>query len=293
MRSTMKWVFWVLTLGAASLATPASALVTWNFSSACTSSTSGDAFQFGNTCSELGTGTGVTTAVASAWAFTKDMSGTNNAVDTAFLGLYSGNGLGATNKDGGTVDGGGGGDTNEGTPTSTLAPEHALDNNQRYELILFDLGKTMTGLQVKIGYPTPSQQCNGVTPCDSDLTVLAYTGSGAPTLQNQTVSQLTSAGWAFAGNYQDVQSLSNETASITGGPVNGARYWIVAAYDPALSNTNCPSNTNVTGLSCGDDYVKIFSLAATPKGVPEPGTLLLLGVAGTVGLWRRRRIAHG
>ena len=73
-----------------------------------------------------------------------------------------------------------------------------------------------------------------------------------------------------------------------------AQYWMVAAYDPAFSSTCSPAQSGLTA-ACGTgalDYVKIMALAGgvpTNHKAPEPGTLLLLGLAGAVGAWSRRR----
>jgi len=125
---------------------------------------------------------------------------------------------------------------------------------------------------------------------DSDFTVLAYTGAGNPaSLANQSYAGLLSNGWSLIGNFlggtsTGAHDFANNTYS---------SYWLIGAL-----------NTFVGGdpAKAGNDYFKLISLAGctcdnappgTPGcstgggggGVPEPGTLLLMG-AGLLGLTR-------
>ena len=287
----------LICLGLWLLAGPAAAAITWTVAS-CSGST------FGNSCS-LTPSSGSGTSTATAWSTTANAAsgGTNNAMATAYVGSYSG-GLGVTNRDGTTSNGGDGGDTNEGSPTNTIAPEHAVDNNGRYDSVLFSFSNAVQLSQVQIGYPAAgTTSCNGVSPCDSDITVLAYTGGGTgnyipvyPTgnLTGDVFSALTSNGWSFIGNYADVANATNQTANVNAGAIK-SQFWLVAAYDPAFSSSCKNATTGAASGNCSNsnDYVKILSLSGTtPKQAPEPNTVLLLGLAATVGVWGKRRIAR-
>jgi hypothetical protein len=207
------------------------------------------------------------------------------------------------------------GDKAEGTPTNSISPEHAMDNNERYDFILFTFSKSVNLQDVSISYPT-SNTCNGIA-CDSDISVLAYTGGSAPTLANASYSQLTTNGWNLVGSYSNVKDstvtvnidgVGNQSKSMTAlvnqptsGTQSSSPYWIVAAYSPILQGSSnsyaCNSSTTgkpATGVTCdgGNDYVKVISLfgsKTTTNKVPEPSSLLLLGIAASVGVWGSRR----
>jgi hypothetical protein len=102
----------------------------------------------------------------SAWSNTKNSTTAADAyIEKAYLASYSG-GLGVTNRDGVS----GGGDTYEGTIAQTSVPGHTLDNAARYDSMLFDFGagKSFQLKSVTVGW----------WQTDSDLTILAYTGTG-------------------------------------------------------------------------------------------------------------------
>ncbi len=104
---------------------------------------------------------------------------------------------------------------------------------------------------------------------DSDITVLAYTGAGTPTLAGNTYSSLTSQGWTFVGHYTDL-ALNTATAV---NPTNiAAQYWLIGTYIPAWGTTT---------YSTENDYVKLLALYGDkpPGRVPEPNAALLLGLA--------------
>ncbi|MFT3734240.1 MAG: PEP-CTERM sorting domain-containing protein [Rhodocyclaceae bacterium] len=199
----------------------------------------------------------------------------NAVLQDAYLGYYSGGGLGITNRDQASSAG----DTYENT-----APEHAIDNNQRYDMALLSFSKSVTLSALSIGY----------APYDSDLSVWAYVGTGTPVLDGATyadllssASGLVSSGWIVVGNYADVGTGSE---TINGSKISSS-YWLIGAYNPAGTAASCGSTSSTKtssgtagDLDCGDDYMKLLSVSiadqSTPTTeVPEPGTLLLTGLA--------------
>jgi hypothetical protein len=210
-------------------------------------------------------------------------------MQTAYLRQYPG-GLGVTNQDKQGTSCLAGQDCGEADGT---APEHAVDNNGRYDSILFTFSDAITLTQVTLGYPTGSPPAY-----DSDITVLAYEPVGpaptVPALAGQTVANMTNiivGGWKLAGNYGDVATKPGETANVNGyGYVS--RYWLLAAYNPAFGSTALDTGT----LNTGDDYVKFLTLAGnkpTPPGrVPEPNALLLFAIAAIAGFWNYRNRAR-
>jgi hypothetical protein len=161
-----------------------------------------------------------------------------------------------------------------------------MDNDGFTDAMVFGFSAAIDLASVKIGYPTGTASGNcGVSgfTCDSDITVLAYTGSGNPTtngnLANLTYSQLLTHGWALVGNYADVAGLPNSTATVVNS--TGYNYWLVSAYNTPISGS---------ALSGGNDYVKVLALSGDKtKQTPEPATMLLVGSAAAAGFWVRRR----
>ncbi len=227
---------------------------------------------------------GGVTATGQAWANTNDgTSGSSNAalgsntlagsasykLETAYLNIYSG-GLVVKNQDTSTTSLYG--DLNDG-----VSPEHAIDNNQRYDSVLFSFTKAVNLTAMTTGYVST----------DSDFTVWYYAGLGAPSLTGKTYGAL-GAGWILLGSNNGgstpgTTSISNSTGIFSS-------YWLIGAYNDVVSS----------GQSAGNDYFKISGLTGTPcapgipgcgggpSGAPEPGTLLLMG-AGLIGLVRTTR----
>ena len=169
------------------------------------------------------------------------------------------------------------------------SPNHATDNEDRFELVMFDFGGTSVSLtEVSFGYEGG----------DADFSLLAYTGSGSPSLNGVNYDSnsegLTgSGGWTLIGNYDadNIDSSAPHDVSINTNVESS--YWIVAAYNDVFGSSCDPSGY------CQDspykDYFKIKSLTGKhtpppppPNGVPVPGTVVLMGL-GIMLLARSRR----
>jgi hypothetical protein len=168
------------------------------------------------------------------------------------------------------------------------APEHAMDNNGNKESILLGFGSKVTLSQITFGW-TGTSDYAGI---DSDVSVLAYTGSGSPITSSTTYATLGS-GWQLIGNFANVTKNTpvNLSTSVS------ASYWLIAAYN-TFTAAGSPSNCNESTAMCmGNDYVKLYSVAGNtavpppPGRVSEPSALLLFGTAlmGVFGLRRREK----
>lgn len=164
------------------------------------------------------------------------------------------------------------------TPTdpNCTSPNHAIDNNSGYESVLLSFGSNVTLTSLNIGWRDT----------DSDMSVLAYTGGGTPTLSGATYSGLLGSGWSLVGQYSNVPtSTSVSSPSLNLGSSFSSSYWLVAAYNSTFQDK---------GWTLGNDYVKLYAVAGNtnnpPGKVSEPAALLLMGTAlfGIVGLQRRR-----
>lgn len=165
-----------------------------------------------------------------------------------------------------------------------VSPEHSIDNNQRYDMALLTFSELVKLTDLTLGWTTN----------DSDVTVMAYKGSGKPTLIGKTYSELVGLGWDSIGNYSDVGTT---TKSINDKGVFSS-YWLIGAYNP-LANPD-GGKVTVNGKSTYD-YIKLASvsgcsakeLGCTPPSndAPEPGSMALFGL-GLLGLvFQRKRTA--
>jgi hypothetical protein len=269
-----------LVLGGLAVSTAALAEIKWALTGANQTGTTGHtgtdcgsscASLMGNTRTFAG-GAGNPSVTAQAWSNTGGVSGSSTTtstgtLETAYLGLYSG-GLGAKNRDGGSSGG------NTGDSGEWSSPEHAVDNQSRYDSVLFSFTSAVDLGKVEIGYLSG----------DSDITVLAYTGMGAPSPSGDTytdpanITGLTNQGWTFIGHYTDL--ANNTPRAVNTGDVSSA-YWLIGGYIPGWGDTS---------FSKYNDHVKLLALYGDKPTtqVPEPNALLLLGLA-FAGVWATRR----
>lgn len=209
---------------------------------------------YGDVCSYLSSVPGQSGAKLLGWANTGGAS--NTQLETTQLVQWGATGLGSYNRDWAN------GDTNE-----QYEPEHGIDNNGRQELVQlnFDTAIKLTGVEI------------GWSQIDSDLSVLAYLGDDAPVIAGKTFEQLLSSGWSVVGNYANAVVGSTLAVNAAG---TRAKHWLVGAYNPLFGTG--------TGLTGGNDYIKLLSASGSfVQDIPEPTSLglLLLGVAAL----RRRR----
>lgn len=174
---------------------------------------------------------------------------------------------------------------------STSSPQHAMDNNGAIETIMLSFSDGVSGTSSADKVNLTSAKFGWVSG-DSDFSVYAYTGSSAtPSPIGVSYSNLASNGWTLIGHYNGGSSAATNTFSNDIFSSN----WLIGAY-----------NGLGAGLDKGDDYFKLASVSGgkcpttgsipagcgngggTPGGVPEPGTILLMG-AGLLGLTRMSR----
>jgi hypothetical protein len=182
------------------------------------------------------------------------------------------------------------------TGTDSGAPTHAIDNNGTTELMALQFGTKVDLDSVTLGYSSS----------DADLSVLAYTGTGAPTalsgrsnpIEGRSLANLLSNGWSLVGQYAGTASATSQTRTINTGNVTSS-WWLISAFNSGFGG-------NTSGADNNNDYVKLLSVVGsavagcvpgTPAGTPgcagqqvsEPATLALFGLAalGVVAVRRR------
>ena len=202
-------------------------------------------------------------------------------LQSAYLPAWGSSGLGVINRDANTVlNNGSASDGGTVDNVEGAAVEHSMDSNQRYDAILFSFSSAVRLTGAKIGWYNT----------DSDITVLAYTGTNGCTPTAMLTGTGSTAckwgslsGWTHVGNYADLHTTANYRDVNTGASPLSSNYWIVGTYIPTYGS----------GWSAANDYVKLVSIygeaGTTRRIVPEPGSILLLGIAAA-GMWGARRM---
>jgi hypothetical protein len=244
-----------------SLSSLAMAASTWTMSmgTQCGASGNGTSYTSVNCSSTAVSGT--STPTANATAYTSSANSESSTFSASVLKYWgTGSGFGVQRSGDG---------------------EHSLDNQDETDFIALDFGDVRVNLsQITLGWSSG----------DSDITVMAYTNTGDPTLTGRIDSFRATNGWTSITNY------GSSSAYYTGGSPDIVRtttdtatyssWWLISAFN---------SNYGAGSLDSHKDYVKLLSIAGStqnpptpPSGVSEPGSLALLGL-GLVGMLASRR----
>ncbi len=254
------------------LVAPAYANFSWAFDSNPAAGNC-QAAAVGNTCTQSSTSGGKTIGVtASGWA--SSSNSTSSAFEQASLNLYDGLSVSSQGEAAGE-------------------PEHATDNDGKYESILYQFDASVSLETITIGWHK-----------DSDLSLLRYTGTNPTSLVGLSYDTLTTNGWDLVGNYTYGGGYSNNadlTANVSGstshfsGPLDksgnaktidtnnlNSSYWLITALNGSFWDHS--------GY-LGNDYFKLKSFTGSytaptnpPSSVPEPSAIILI-LIGFIG-WK-------
>lgn len=270
------------------IANPLQAAVSWTFSQGnCTSGSAGcnvGSIAHGNTLNFDSNEAGGPSVTVRAYSSTDDVGGEDQN-ESGTLKIYGG-GLGITSKEDGAlglsphhaIDNNGSGTSNSGSDPFNQPDDDSANDNGDIDAVLFEFTQDVSLDSVGIGYKSG----------DADITVLAYTALGSPTLDAVTPTSLLSSGWELVGSYANLTTASVKAIN-TASKV--ASWWLVSAYNPDLDSK---------GWTFDNDYFKLRTLSAavapgsTPVAVPAPPTffLLLLGVA-VFNMRRKKMLDYG
>lgn len=213
------------------------------------------------------------TSTASGWSDTGNPN--DNVIQQGWVQSWGG-GLGVASRDEGTGIG---------------QPNHAMDNANDWEFLLYGFDSQIALNSVSISWHGNSNEL------DSDLIVLAYDESvggawNVNKLNGQTFTTMSAvnSGWKVIGNLTDLQT--NTPTSFNGAGVSSS-YWLIGAANNQIAGGTNDGNT---------DYVKVYSVGGivttsntvhhdTGGSVPEPGSLLLLGLGSLMLVGARKKLA--
>ena len=175
--------------------------------------------------------------------------------------------------------------------SSGTVGEHAADNKSGTDALLLSFSGLVNLKDFTIGWNgTDDATGTGSSSYkDSDISVLAWTGSGTPSTPG-TFAPNAMAGWTLIGNYKDVGlNSTSSTATQSLSTSQSSSYWLISAYNSAYGGTGI---TNGGVADVNFDAFKLYAISGitqTPGSqVPEPGSLALLG-AGLMGVVAVRR----
>lgn len=176
----------------------------------------------------------------------------------------------------------------------STSPDHSLDNHGYTDVLALNFTEDIALTSVSLGWVYN----------DADISILRYTGpeAGAPNIAGKTIAQLTTTGgWELVGHYANLQNdvtAPARTAEIK--DAGASSWWLISAFNAGYGNGTTTYGGTVystcnSGLTCGNDYVKLLQVAGNvvPRNeTPEPGSVVLLGIGlfGIMAMRRRRSV---
>jgi MYXO-CTERM domain-containing protein len=198
------------------------------------------------------------------WSDTDDVYGADR-VETGKLIWAQNSALGIVNRDEGT-----------GSPDHSI-DSSTSDSDGEFDMLLLEFDTAVNLTSINLDWATGGNRAD-----KTDVSILAWDGSGSSALSGKTWSQVLGGGYDSIGNYKnvDLSYYSVNAANIE------STKWLVGVYNPVFGSG---------GGDAGDDGMKLGSIKTAtnpgptpvPTPVPVPGTALLI-LAGLLGLRTRR-----
>ncbi len=167
-----------------------------------------------------------------------------------------------------------------------------IDSNAGTDALLLNFTTASTLTSLNIGWSG-----------DSDLSIFAWTNTGAPSVTNFGPSSLTTtgSGWSLIGNFFNAGQATGGTVTVPSTPAIYSSYWLVSAYN-SYYGVSTPDSTvdafkilAISAQNCVGAQCPTATSAARVASVPEPGSMALIGAAflGMLAVRRKSRSAAG